>query len=166
MTIYITRHSETVQNKIGITQGHKDSPLTEKGKLSANKKGLKLKNKNIEIIYSSDLGRCMQTAKIINKYLNAKIILKKDLRERNFGIFNGKKHIEVKKKLNLNNLNLIPPKGESFNQMKRRAINFIKNLKNTKNKRILIITHEGVTRALFSKHISDSIIKIYKDKIY
>ena len=148
MVIYIVRHPETEYNKKKIVQGHKDSKLTKNGILIANSLGQKLKNKNISKILSSDLGRCMQTSKIINKYLKLKIIKTKELREMNYGDFNGKTSELIKKNFNLKNLNIVLPNGESFNQMKKRVIKFIKSLDRTTN--ILIVTHEGCLRAIIS----------------
>lgn len=73
MLIYIVRHPETEYNKKGLTQGHGDSLLTQQGVEIAKKLGESLEDKNIQKIYSSDLGRCIQTSKIINKFLNVKI---------------------------------------------------------------------------------------------
>lgn len=89
MMIYFVRHGETEWNKKEILQGHKDSPSTIKGINNAEKLGKILRDKKIEIIYSSDLGRCVQTAEIINRWLKVKIIKTKELRERNFGDLNG-----------------------------------------------------------------------------
>src|SRR3989344_5621756 len=121
MIIYFVRHGETEWNKKGILQGHKDSPLTAKGVLGAKKIGKLLRNKNIEVIYSSDLGRCIQTAKIINGWLRIKLSETRMLRERNFGSLNGHSNKEVSGKLNLENAEEKAPNGESFNQLQKRV---------------------------------------------
>lgn len=151
MNIYIIRHSETKYNKLGITQGRKDSPLTQAGKKIAEKLGKKLKNKNIAKIYSSDLGRCIETSKIINKLLKVKIIPSPELREINYGIFNGKPEKDIKKVFEFKNADTAPPGGESFNQVKRRLLSFLKspNLKKEKGP-ILIVTHDGCLKAILS----------------
>lgn len=119
MIIYLTRHGETGWHKKGLLQGHKNSPLTVRGKKSAEKKGKILSKENIEIIYSSDLGRCVQTSKIINKYLRTKIIKTSKLRERNFGDLNGKSNKEVREKIDLSDPDEKAPNGESFNELKK-----------------------------------------------
>lgn len=148
MLIYFVRHGETEWNKKGIIQGHKDSPLTQKGKITAKKQAKILKDKNIEIIYTSDLGRCVQTAGIINKKIEVKIIKTRQLRERNFGLLNGKPAKEIRKKLNLSDSDEVAPKGESFNQMKERVLDFIKLLTRKKQNNVLLITHDGATSAI------------------
>ncbi len=156
MNIYFLRHGETIWNKKGITQGHKNSPLTLKGKNSAKKRGKILRKENIEKIYSSNLGRCIQTAKIINQQLKIKLVKTPELRERNFGNFNGSSNKIILSQLNLSDLNKKAPKGESFNDMKKRIINFIKNLSTKKLKKVLLITHEGPTKAILSKYYNVS----------
>ena len=126
MVIYIVRHPETEYNIKGLTQGHKDSPLTKQGIKTAEKLGKLLEKRNISKIYSSDLGRCIQTSEIINKSLNVYISPKRELRERNHGDYNGKSSKLISQTFNMSNPNLILPNGESFNQMKVRVLNFIK----------------------------------------
>ena len=149
MTIFLVRHPETEYNKKNMVQGHKDSPLTGKGRKLAKELGKKLSGKGIKKIYSSDLGRCMETSQLINKTLNIKIIPKKEIRERNFGEYNGIKNSILRKKLNLKDATKIAPKGESFNQMGSRTWKFLEAIK-TKDS-ILIVTHEGPTRSIISK---------------
>ena len=101
--IYVIKHPETEWNKLKILQGHKNSDLTKVGKKTANAIGKRLKNKNITKIYSSDLGRCMQTSKIIAKIIKTNIIKSKRLRERNFGDLNGFQNKIIHKLLDLKN---------------------------------------------------------------
>lgn len=159
MIIYFVRHGETIWNRKGITQGHKNSPLTLKGKNSAKKLGEKLRKENIEKIYSSDLGRCVQTAEIINRYLKVNLIITREMRERNFGDFNGYPAKNIRAELDLSNVNEKAPNGESFNEMKERVIGFIRSLTKEKigkrkTKKVLLVTHEGPTRAILSKYYS------------
>lgn len=149
MLIYIIRHPETEYNARGITQGHYDSSLTNKGKKTAEFLGKKLKSMNISKIYTSDFGRCVQTSEIVNKELNVKVILKKELREQDFGDYNGKKAEIIASNLDMSNSDLVIPNGESFNQMKKRVLDFIKNLK--ENNQILIVAHDGCLRAILSE---------------
>ncbi|MCR4327600.1 MAG: histidine phosphatase family protein [Nanoarchaeota archaeon] len=150
MVIYIVRHPETEYNRKGLTQGNDDSPLTEKGINTAEKLGKLLKNREISKIYSSDLGRCIQTSRIINKFLNVDIYPQKELRERNHGDFNGKSAKLISQNFDMSNPDLILPKGESFNQMKIRVLNFINKLE--KSTSVLVVTHEGCLRATISDY--------------
>ena len=149
MVIYLVRHPETKWNKRGITQGHADSTLTKKGKKTAEYLGKVLKNKKISKMYTSDLGRCIQTSKLINKELGVRMIPKKALREQNFGEYNGEKASVITKTFDKFNPKRVMPKGESFNQMKKRVLECIKKLDDTKH--LLVVTHEGCLRAILSQ---------------
>lgn len=148
MVIYIVRHPETKWNKEGIFQGHHDSPLTEEGKQVAENLGRKLIDKKIERIYCSDLGRCVQTAEIINKFLNVKIVKSHRLREKTIGDLDGQTYDIMKKHLDESNPDQMPPNGESFNQMKARVLSFLKTVEDNS----LIVSHYGCLKAILSDY--------------
>jgi len=149
MKVYIIRHPETEYDLKGLLKGHKDSRLSKQGRLIAEKLGNKLKNKNISKIYSSDLGRCLETSKLVNKSLQVQIISVPELRERNFGELNGKPVELVRKTLDLEDDDQLAPGGESFNQMRRRVLDFIRTTHSEKP--ILVVTHAGGLHALLSE---------------
>lgn len=88
-TIYIVRHGETEWNVAKINQGQSESILTPKGILQAKETGEKLKDIHFDAIFSSDLSRCTDTAKIINIDRELVIETSKLLRERTYGRFEG-----------------------------------------------------------------------------
>lgn len=148
MKFYVVRHPLTEFNAADITQGWGDSPLTSQGIEEAEKLSGFLKDKEISIIYSSDLGRCVQTSEIINKVLNVQIIKESQLREQNFGKFNNTRII--KEEFDASDHSAVPPGGESFLQMKERVLTYIKiKLPRDKDK-VLIVTHDGCFRAILS----------------
>ncbi|MEG2256504.1 MAG: histidine phosphatase family protein, partial [Cetobacterium sp.] len=118
-------------------------------------------------IYTSDLKRAKETAEIIN-YKNMDMILTEDLREINFGIFEGYKYeellekypIEVKKSQDdWKNYNY--ETGESVLQLQKRAINFIeKELDLYKN--TVLVTHWGVINTILSYYFSDGLDAYWK----
>ena len=97
--LFIIRHGETQWNAIGRWQGHCDSPLTEKGIRQAKAVANFLTQYQIYAIYSSDLGRAVQTAEIIGARTGQKVILDYRLRERHLGIFQGLTEAEMREKL-------------------------------------------------------------------
>lgn len=89
VTFYIVRHGETQYNVEGLIQGWVDSPLTEKGVLRTKELAIELQTVGFSRIVSSTLQRAVETAKIINEYYNLKIDTFDDLREVNFGNYDG-----------------------------------------------------------------------------
>lgn len=74
-------------NKGGEFQGAIDKDLNELGKKQAELLGKRIQKYNIDIIYSSDLKRVIDTSKILNNYISTEIILKEELREINIGSY-------------------------------------------------------------------------------
>ena len=74
LQIFIVRHGETEWNLQDKMQGHENSPLTENGIAQAISLRKKLPLEKISAIYSSDLGRCKETAKVIAANTGIKII--------------------------------------------------------------------------------------------
>src|SRR3989338_901560 len=148
--LIFVRHGETVYNKREILQGITDSPLTKEGRKQIKKIAETLKNEKIDAIFSSDLERCRKTTQAINKYHGLKIRYTKILRERNYGIFEGKhlKHVKKeRKKIGLPRYRFRPPCGESYEDVKKRLKPFLRRLiKAYKKKTVLIVTHGDLMR--------------------
>lgn len=89
--IILTRHGETEWNIERRVQGRLDSPLTEKGLTQARNLALRLRNENIQYLYSSDLPRAIATAEEIRREIQlTKIIPEPRIREFSFGDWEGK----------------------------------------------------------------------------
>lgn len=70
-TVYFVRHGLSQANVDGLIAGGEfESPLTKIGRDQAKKAGQDLKDKNIELIVSSPMGRALDTAKIIAKEID------------------------------------------------------------------------------------------------
>lgn len=150
--ITIVRHGETEMNIAFILQGHLDSPLTENGVEQAVLLAETIKNKKFDFFYSSDLGRAMHTANIINKHLQYDIIENETLRERAFGVMEGMSlkdaQLECPEVYNAyitRHPSFEVPKGESLDKFSARIMDELNRLaqKHT-GKHLLIVAHGGV----------------------
>jgi len=154
MRIILTRHSETEENKAGITQGHLPGKLSELGIEQAKKLALRLKDEKIDVIYSSDLARAADTTKEIVKFHpDVPFHLTNDLRERNMGEFQGRKSSETgfEKAKREGKPFPVPKNGETTEEMCLRAKRlfdniFHKHMENT----VLLVGHGGINLALIS----------------
>lgn len=98
MTIYLVRHGQDQDNANSILNGHRDTELTELGRTQALVPAEKLKDKNIDVIYSSPLKRAYSTAKIIADQIGIdNVIIEPDLIETDFGILTGKPVADIPK---------------------------------------------------------------------
>jgi len=146
---FILRHGQTIYQtkKKKFTYPWPDnSPvsLTRIGKVQIGRAAKKLKKENIDLIYSSDIVRTRQTANIIAKTLGLRINFDKRLRDINLGIYHNKIGSEFYKyfPFSLKRFYKRPKRGESWNDVKKRMVRFIKSIdKKYNNKNILIISH-------------------------
>ncbi|MBU3204828.1 histidine phosphatase family protein [Clostridium algidicarnis] len=156
MNIYIARHGETKWNIEGRMQGFKNSDLTQRGINDARSLGESLKDIDFDCIYSSPLGRALDTAKYIRQDDNIKIILDDSLKELNLGLWEGMTHEEIKEKypLQYNNFREHPESfesqgGESFLELIKRVEKGLNNIiKDENHENILIVTHTCVIKAI------------------
>lgn len=146
MKIYVLRHGTTVWNEEGRTQGRRQNKLSQAGKELANKTAEKLKNEQIDIIYSSPLMRTMQTANIVNKYHNANIIRSELLTEVDQGIFSGKLWRTLSDKEKQLKAERHPStKMETLPQAHKRTTEFFETvLKKEKHKNVMIVSHNNI----------------------
>ncbi|MBS4750679.1 histidine phosphatase family protein [Carnobacteriaceae bacterium zg-ZUI78] len=93
VTFYFMRHAETYLNKYERMQGWANAPLTEKGILDCIASGKGLAMTSFDAVYTSDLQRTKDTAKLImaqNKVSKPMpFIEKSEFREVFFGSFEG-----------------------------------------------------------------------------
>lgn len=144
---YILRHGEALSNKKDIISCWPEKgrfPLTQKGREQIKTAAKKLKNKKINLIFSSDLLRTKQSAEIASKTLKIKIRFDRRLREYNLGIYNGKPIEEFRKKIPLKKrFRNEPAEGETYTDIRKRIYNFLKEInKKYSHKNILIVSHE------------------------
>lgn len=158
MKLILVRHGETVGNMKSIAQGHMQGSLTRKGIKQAKLLAEELKKYKIDAIYSSDLKRAANTAKIISKYhKKIKINHTKKLRERGMGIFENK-HIKFvhahRENSKLPRHLWRPPRndlyeGESYEDIQKRVNGFLEKIKKThKNDMVLFVAHGMVNRII------------------
>mgnify|MGYP001218468249 CR=1 FL=1 len=104
--LILVRHGQSTWNLEKKFTGWVDVDLTEKGKLEAQKAGLLIKEKNIQInfYYSSLQLRANNTLKIIQKVLNdeKKFFRAWQLNERHYGALTGLNKLEMGKKIGKN----------------------------------------------------------------
>lgn len=147
-TICLVRHGETDWNKYGKLQGQEDIELNDNGRKQAEGLGVCLGKDRYEVIISSTLSRAVETAEIISKRIGVEKVKKnKFLMERNYGSASGLTATERKMKF---------PDGlvsdqESIDALRKRVMGTLKAIaQNYRGKKILIVTHAGVIRAIVS----------------
>jgi broad specificity phosphatase PhoE len=129
----------------------------------------------IDLIYASPILRAKQTAMIISDEIKVPLFIDERLREIDMGVLQNKPYEEfdkyiVDKVTGKRDLNKKIENGESLNEVKQRAINFILELERIhRGKNILIVSHggvlwmlEGEMKALSSEQIRNFEVKNYE----
>ena len=165
---FILRHGEAYSNRENYVSSwpeKKKNSFTKKGEKQIKKIIPGLKKEKIDFIFSSDLTRCQETAEMVAKKINLKVIFDKRLREINTGIFNGKSikewngYFAVKAE----KFTKRAPEAENRRDVKKRMMDFIREIdKKYQNKNILIVSHEDpllVLQGTINGFSEDKILK-------
>ncbi len=156
--IIAVRHGETSWNVDSRIQGQKDIDLNETGRWQASRVGAALKGEKISAVYSSDLGRAHQTATPIAQAAGIPVIPNEGLRERSFGIFEGKTFNEIRETWPDHATNWrkrlpewAPPEGgESLLQLRARVTQTMMVLAaRHPGEQIVVVAHGGVLDTLY-----------------
>jgi len=160
--LIIVRHGQTEWNIAGIRQGHLDSRLTERGMAQAKALAQRLARERFSALYSSDLGRAVQTAMAIGDLTGHEIVTDPRLRERHLGIFQGlngneilEKYQEERRMLRTLGPDYVIPGGESMKQQVERNVAYLTDLAHKHvGETIVVVTHGGVVSGFFRQTLA------------
>ncbi|MFL2685992.1 MAG: histidine phosphatase family protein [Thermodesulfobacteriota bacterium] len=171
MKIQLIRHCETEWNRLERCQGISDLELNNNG----INQSISLKDfyfdKHVDLIFSSDLKRTMQTALEINKNLKSDIIQNEKLREMDQGDFEGLSFSYIRKNFasqllewRSNPKKFRIPNGETLGEVQERALAFMENLfiKYKSHKNIIIVSHNLVIASILC-HYSNRDLKDFAE---
>ena len=163
-TIYLIRHSKPMKvnntfNKDNLQLQNEKSSLSIEGEQIAKEKLNKKEFDDIDIIFSSNYVRTIQTAKYLSEKHNTEINVISDLGERKFGIdswnelpdnFERKQFLDENYKLN---------SGENQKEVRDRMYSVIMKILNKyPNKRIAIVSHGTAISYLLKKWCDANIV--------
>lgn len=156
LVVSLLRHGLTLENERKAYIGWLDSPLSEAGKQQL--KTMDLSSLQAELIFSSPLSRCLETASIL--FPNAPIFSISELKEMHFGAWEGKTYEELKHNVRyrkwLTDIFHEPiEEGESFEQFGKRICTGLQKVSeqivDQRVNRIAIVTHGGVIRYILHR---------------
>jgi probable phosphoglycerate mutase len=155
--IIAVRHGETAWNVDTRLQGQLDIALNATGQLQAARVARALAKEPIDAIYASDLKRAWQTAQAIAQANGSALHPQALLRERGFGVFQGKTYAEVEtlwpehsKQWRQREPHWAPPGGESLSAMLARVTQVATALASAHvGGQIVLVAHGGVLDMLY-----------------
>ena len=161
--ILLIRHGQSEWNKLNLFTGFKNVELSDQGIEEANNAGQSFKNLDMQfdIVYTSELKRAQDTAKIILENLDQwknlndqqKIITDSNLNERDYGDLTGLDKKETANKFGEEQVHKWrrgysdqPPNGESLEDVVSRVRKYfddeiVKSINNSDYNNILIAAH-------------------------
>lgn len=145
--IITIQHTQSIHHTNGMIGSWTDWNLSELGIKQANNMGRNLSkelgNKKY-VMYSSDLLRAKNTAKIIGKYLGVEPILARELRERNLGKCVGKSVKWLKENIEKQEKSIddkMFSDAESRRDEWNRLLPFFNKLMASEHENIIIVSH-------------------------
>jgi broad specificity phosphatase PhoE len=136
--LLFVRHGETDWNAEGRLQGHTDRPLNDHGRRQAKELAERLSEAGADAIYASDLARAKETAEIVGERLGLPVVIDPDLREKNWGNWEGltgdeRVHVEYV--------------GESTEDHRERVLRAVRRIaERHPDQRVVVVTHGGSLR--------------------
>lgn len=164
MVLIVLRHGESEWNSLNKFTGWKNPNLSEKGIEEAKIVGKIITQYKFDFVYTSDLERAIQTAKIVmdsSNQNNYNLYSFPELKERDYGDLTGKNKSELEKEYGSEQIKAWrrgwenrPPGGENLKEVADRVGQFFENnirpaLNSSPESNILIVAHGNSLRALF-----------------
>lgn len=156
LEVYVIRHGETVWNAEGRIQGHRDSSLTSAGREHAEAMARRLQGKGIQVLYTSSLGRALNTAGVLSERLGIDLQPRVQLRECGWGAWEGMTWEQLRRDFprqmqrRQNNLfEFRPPGGESYKDGEARVRPFVNEIQGLhQGDTIAVVGHNMINRVL------------------
>ncbi len=147
--LILVRHGETLHNVNRITQGWSDSDLSERGREQVLRLAERLKPLSPTALYSSPLGRAMSTARAIADATGLEIVPLDDLREMNYGRWEGRAFTDIRVEDEdiyrrwITDEDCPCPEGESHADVRRRMLRVFETVN---SERAVLVAHGTAIR--------------------
>ncbi|QGU94413.1 alpha-ribazole phosphatase [Clostridium bovifaecis] len=156
MNIYLLRHGETEENAKKSYYGGLDVGISEKGIRQCINVKKHIEGINFDRVYLSESKRAYQSAEIVLSD-SKNYIVDSRINELSFGEFEGKSYEDIKrlypkeeKKWRECWKSFSPPGGESYVELYGRVESFMKGIETIEEDNILVVTHGGIIRAVYT----------------
>ena len=156
----VVRHGQTEFNRLGLYQGHADSPLTATGQAQALRLAPRLRSLDCSAtVHCSDLGRARRTADLLVDG-RSRVRENPALRERCYGVFEGLSRADIAQRYpdaritsGATNPEYTPPGAETQGEFEARVVAAFDRIASEHvGERVLVVTHGGVVTA-FARYV-------------
>jgi broad specificity phosphatase PhoE len=148
VAIVFETHSLTTDNEAGLATGWLAGQLSERGRALAAELGRRRRNDGLAAVFSSDLGRAVQTVEIAFGGSGIPVHLDARLRECDYGAWNGMPVSRLERE-RAQRISRPFPRGESYLQVVGRVAGFLEELAHdVDGARVLLVGHTATRWAL------------------
>jgi broad specificity phosphatase PhoE len=169
---YFLRHGETAWNAEGRLCGSTDVPLSDVGRHQAQALARRMQPILVEALYSSPLGRALETARVIGHAIAREPVVDNRLVELNYGAWEGRTFEEIKREApavyqawDADPGSLAPPQGETGAHLIERVTPFLAEVaRKHPAGNVVVVCHKTVTR-LLACHITGAPLAEYRRRI-
>jgi broad specificity phosphatase PhoE/ribonuclease HI len=168
-TTLLLRHGQTPLSNEKRFAGVGDFPLTETGVLQAKAAARALGDRGIDVIVSSPLSRCRDTAAEVAAAIGAEIRIEDGFRETDFGEWEGHTFAEARDRWPaemdawLADPSVAPPGGESFADTARRVGTALDKLMvRYRHQTVLVVSHVTPIKMLVRQALQAPPLALYR----
>lgn len=156
-TLIVIRHGETAWNRERRMQGTTDTQLSDVGREQARALGRRLAGRAFAALYSSDLARARDTARVIAEHTGRAPVMDPRLQERRFGIFEGltaeeiiARYPEEHSRFSSRDPDYAVPGGECARSFMERCIGCLAEIASRhRGDEVVVVTHGLVLDSLY-----------------
>ncbi|MFW6107849.1 MAG: histidine phosphatase family protein [bacterium] len=157
--LYVIRHGATVWNRSGKLQGQLDIELSDEGRAQARKVAGALAAVTFEAAWTSDLSRCVETARTVLAGRHVPLTKTPALREEDYGEWAGKTYAEIARRWpdqcrarERDRVGARPQGGEMLGELEQRVLPAMAKIAETcRRGNVLVVTHGGPAFVFFSR---------------
>lgn len=157
--ILVTRHGQTVTNVNGLFCGHSETELTELGRAQATALGGRLASEDICAVYTSGLGRAVETARLALAGRDIPFHELPGLRELNYGEWEmqkggsvARRYPEQHRLMRAEDPAWQPPGGETTGMVRKRTYAALRHIMRAHHREtVLIVSHGTAVQCMFAE---------------
>ena len=158
---HFIRHGRVDTGGVRMAYGHSDLPLTDEGLRQSREivDALIEQFEDVDLVLSSDLQRALEIAQPLSERLGVELQIDSALREQSMGDWEATawsdltaNHIDDVRRFWTEYHSMAPPNGESLEDLSERVLAFFaRNQAATAGRRVVVVAHIGVIRAILCK---------------
>jgi alpha-ribazole phosphatase/probable phosphoglycerate mutase len=171
-TVFVIRHGATEGSEVPRYKGATDVPISEKGEAQVRSTAEFMEKNGLvpDAVYSSTLSRALRSAEIVASRFGLEQVGVPELRERDFGLWEGMSFEEIQEKFPdafsswaRDPLRYSPLEGESTLDVRDRVMPALEQILHShKGGTVAVVAHGGVNRVVLAEFMGLPLEHIFR----